>query len=401
MSAEVSALLAELEPDPFRERAPFDSNLSAASEVLLGASRHDEAATALSNWLAKYQPCLFGRITARLGALNYCFLSESDLEKSDEEIHEKIQAARREWRRKAFAAESSGFVIVAISRKIITAIPNQIVRLLAKRLCFLYLGVDDDDQILLEDVFLRVPGKRDAELQWKAGVNYFCAQGDQRWWQDHRIPGGMALSVNSVGHLTRSFEVGRVFEQAWADLKLEEESWSDFKIGSLGEALIAAMQTINGASNGPSGKATTLLPADPAATAHCPIALPKNLQGKNFCEYFGYYHTDVTLPSEYFRPDVLRPSDIEGHTLDFTYLFRDSLDNPAFAEMGKGIWVRSGRHLPRHQRRSSRAQQLKQLRMIPTEGRISDHPDLQRALSETGSAKKMTSRRKKPSRAKE
>ena len=43
--------------------------------------------------------------------------------------------------------------------------------------------------------------------EWLAGVNYFCAQGDRRWWHDHRIPGGMALSVNSVGHLAKAGKI--------------------------------------------------------------------------------------------------------------------------------------------------------------------------------------------------
>jgi hypothetical protein len=384
MSNEISQLVRELELDGFREQTPFETNVAATAARLAKSSSYEESAVALSEWLSRFQPCLFGRIAARLGGLAYCFLSESDLEQSDEYIHDKIQKARREWRRKAFAGDASGFVILAVSRRIATAVPNEVVKRLAKRLCYLYLGRDDDDQILLEDVFLRIPGKRDAEMQWKAGVNYFCAQGDQRWWQDHRIPAGMAFSVNSVGHLVKSFQVGRSLEESWAKLNLAEENWADFKIRSLGDALIAAMQTINGAANAVSGKATFLLPAErsPDSASACPVTLPKNLQDKNFCEYFGYYHTDVTLPSEYFRPDVSRPLAIKGQNLDFTYLFSGSLDNPAFTEMGKGIWVRSGK-TPRGRRPKSRKQKKKIERVIPKEGRIADHPELQRALDET------------------
>lgn len=211
-----------------------------------------------------------------------------DLDESDEHIQEKIQRARRRWRRKAFAGDASGFVILAVSERIATAKPSEVVKALAKRLCFLYLGHDAEDQILLEDVFLRVPGKVDAEIHWKAGVNYFCAQGDQRWWHDHRIPGGMAFSINSVGHLVKSFEVARSFEESWRKLQLEDEDWSNYKIGSLDDALRAAMQTINGAATAISGKATMLLAAEDGGVQpiRCPVALPKNLQGKSFCEYF-------------------------------------------------------------------------------------------------------------------
>jgi hypothetical protein len=45
-------------------------------------------------------------------------------------------------------------------------------------------------------------------------------------------------------------------------------------------------------------------------------------------------------PSAYFRPDVQRPSAIEQIALDFTYLFRNEVDNPAFRTMGTGRRVR-------------------------------------------------------------
>jgi hypothetical protein len=258
------------------------------------------------------------------------------------------------------------------------------VKAIAKRLCFLYLGRDDSDEILLEDVFLRVPGKVDAEVHWKGGVNYFSAQGDQRWWHDHRIPAGMAFSINSVGHLVKSFQVGCSMEEAWKKLGMTEEGWRDFKIGSLGQALIYAMQTINGAADSISGKATELLRLDRQGAnpdkLKCPIDLPKNLEGKNFCEYHGYYHTDITLPSEYFLPAVERPRNISGHMLDFTYLFNDDVENPAFSEMGRGIRVR---RLLRSGKAQARRRRAKLSRMFGVEGLISEHKSLKEALEGT------------------
>jgi len=141
-----------------------------------------------------------------------------------------------------------------------------------------------------------------------------------------------------------------------------------------------AMQTINGAANTVSGKATRLLPSErPEANprkVECPIALPKNLEDKDFCEYFGYYHTDVTMPSEYFRSDVERPAELLGHSLDFTYLFNRDIENPAFDEMGKGVRVRA------YQDRVRKSQIEKIHRMIGIEGRIADHPALEEALAE-------------------
>jgi hypothetical protein len=110
------------------------------------------------------------------------------------------------------------------------------------------------------------------------------------------------------------------------------------KVNSLEKALEVAMRTINMAADTVSGKATRLLPL-PADAPPCPAELPHFLQGKDYREYFGSYHTDYTLPSEYFRPDVERP-DLAGHTLDFTYLFDDRIDNPDYLRMGTGRRIR-------------------------------------------------------------
>jgi hypothetical protein len=72
----------------------------------------------LSDWLQAHQPCLFGGIAAKHGALSCCILNESDLEQSDEAIREKIQTSRLEWTRQGFEGKKSGFIILAISPRI-------------------------------------------------------------------------------------------------------------------------------------------------------------------------------------------------------------------------------------------------------------------------------------------
>ena len=208
MAQKIKKLLEALEEDPFRKATPFSDEVAKAESDLFGASTDDELAGILGKWLAQHQPCLFGKIAAKLGGLSYCLLSEKDLNESDEHVRQKIQNARRDWRRKAFNGDASGFVILAVSKKLSRTVPNDTVKQIAKRLCHLYLGRDETDEILLEDVFLRVPGKQDAVIHWRAGVNYFSAHGDKRWWNDHRIPGGIAFSMNSVGHMVKSYELG-------------------------------------------------------------------------------------------------------------------------------------------------------------------------------------------------
>ena len=99
------------------------------------------------------------------------------------------------------------------------------------------------------------------------------------------------------------------------------------------------MRTIDLASDGPSGRATHLLPgtAESTDSLPCPVKLPAYLEGKDHCKYQGFYHTDVTLPATYFLPDVGRPDGTSPHALDFTYLFDRSLENPDHSL--DGAWV--------------------------------------------------------------
>lgn len=158
------------------------------------------------------------------------------------------------------------------------------------------------------------------------------------------MPGGIAFSVNSVGHMAKSAMIGKVMLELDRTLDVDGEDWTASKVDSLGKALELAMLTINKAADAVSGKATWLLPL-PGRLADlpvqkCPIELPPPLVARNFCEYEGYYHTDFTIPSEYFLPDVERPLDLSPRTLDFTYLFDGSIDNPDYIRVGAGRLLR-------------------------------------------------------------
>ena len=218
-------------------------------------------------------------------------------------------------------------------------------RELARRLCYLYLETEIRmDHIHLDQIYLQKPGSRLTTWKWYAGVNYFCAQGDRRWWQDHRIPGGMAFSVNSVGHLVKSGIIANAMRELGELTGTPDEDYPVLKVDSLDKALELAMRTIAMASETESGRATELLPLasdrSEMPVPECPVKLSKLVSDKNYCEYIGWYHTDYTLPSEYFLPDVRRPAELIAHSLDFTYLFHQNIDNPDFRLMGEGHQIR-------------------------------------------------------------
>jgi hypothetical protein len=157
------------------------------------------------------------------------------------------------------------------------------------------------------------------------------------------------------------------------------------RIDSLGRALVVAMQTIDNASEAVSGRATELLPlpADPTVlpVEKCPVKLPSKLESRNFCAYRGYYYTDFTLPSEYFRRDVTRPGDIKPFdNLDFTYFFAKSADNPAHETMGEGVPIRTG------SAESVEPDMAKRERVIPNEVSLAEQAELVSALNKSGRA---------------
>ena len=336
-------LLDHLEPDTWRDTCPFEASVREANDALLQTTDGTSAAAILDRWLARNQPCLFGRSAARQGLLSHCVLFEADIKKSDEHVRDVIQNARTDWTRRGFRGEKSGFVITVVSPSLIAARPGPTLRTFTQRLCGLYL-LDDVacDQVYMDDLFLESPSHAGQVWRWRAGVNYFAANGDGRWWQDHRIPGGIAFSVNSVGHMARSGAINKLLTEGAAVLGLNPADLPPAPIDSLDKALLVAMQTIGGASDAISGKATWLrdAPGNAPPNRRCPAHFPPKLQQFDPCEYGGYYHTDFTVPSEYFEDSADRPTHVRDRTLDFTYLRDASVENPAHITMGLGQRVK-------------------------------------------------------------
>jgi hypothetical protein len=373
-------LYRRLVPDPWRVENGFSADIAAATERLLTATTDDERSAVLGEWLERYQPCLFGRIAARKGLISYCFLTESDLEGSDLTIRAKIQSARTLWTRLAYEGKRSAFILIAISDTLVNASPDGNLLAFTKQLASLFLLQDVvQDQIYLDEIFLEMPGSSKATWRWNVGINYFGISGDKRWWQDHRIPGGLGFSTNSVGHLVKSGQIAEKMSELQTLLDVADEELVSTKVDSLPKALEWAMRTIHNASDGPSGKATRLLPlpdASSAKTAKCPIALPKFLQDRDYSTYHGGYHTDITIPSEYFIGDAERPSDLPLHRLDFTYLFNPDIENPDFITTATGRRVRGMEDTILPPQKVSRA--------VSSAESIAAHPRLVEALRGSG-----------------
>ncbi|MGO9257868.1 MAG: hypothetical protein ACLQU1_16370 [Bryobacteraceae bacterium] len=137
--------------------------------------------------------------------------------------------------------------------------------------------------------------------------------------------------MNSVGHMTRARLESEVPKRP-ALAKIEPaDHLVDF-------ALLFAMRTIHRASKGK-------LPGTRLADRDASCALPESLRAAALREmaafnervYFGHYHTDITIPSEYFDPSATKPLNLKEHALDFTYLHDKSEADYGLMGIGEEI----------------------------------------------------------------
>jgi hypothetical protein len=228
----LAAAINDLPIDNWRREHPFSPELSDAQRALFESRSDTEASDILTAWLSNHQPCLFGRIAAKEGLLRFCFLREADIA-DDHKVRNKIQLARTAWKRDAWDGHAHGFVIVLVSERIATAAPSLQLLEVAKSVCAHYLLVTPvPDQIYLDELYFELPVRPNPVRRWPVGVNYFCANGEGRWWHDHRIPGGLALSMNSVGHMAAVGRAASALEAASVALGLSTETIHDGKVTS-------------------------------------------------------------------------------------------------------------------------------------------------------------------------
>jgi hypothetical protein len=338
---EFNDLLRRLPADPWRIRdRPFSEDMERGHAILFDPRRtRGEKVAAISGWLAENQPCLFGRMEARRDRLAFCLLTENDLERSDQDIRLQIEQARTRWRRLGLAGQSHGFLIVAVSATIARARPGPDLHQLALKLCELYLGGTASDKILHDSLILTInrEGEATEHRSWKVGVNYFSAQADGRWWHDHRIPGGMAFSMNSVGHMARTLaesERLRDPERARRCDELPREKLVYW-------ALPQAMRTI-GPLVQDSGRGTWLAERGSFVEDREPPTFEQRRRYfgdlARFSEnrYKGLYHTDHTIPSAYFDEGLWRAGDLTVRDdLYFNYLHDRTEED--YHSMGLGL----------------------------------------------------------------
>jgi hypothetical protein len=164
----------------------------------------------IGRWLLRNQPCTFGRTLADWGAIHYCIVLESDIESAGPEyIEKRVLRDLRRWLRRGRRLRAngpmpaSGFLLCVLGPRIANAAPDPNLLAFAnsvKRLVPRAVVKDGAARLDRVPLFLEHPDTG-ALHRFAVNLDYFGAQGDGRWWGDHRFPGGIAFTMNSVGHL--------------------------------------------------------------------------------------------------------------------------------------------------------------------------------------------------------
>lgn len=334
-------------PDPLRKKRPFSEDISSAHGVLFNP-RYTKLrkVKAYRKWIESGQPCVFGRVAAKNENIFICPLDESEIlrmRRGDADLKDTIQDYRQVWKRYALEGLSSSFLILLIAPSVVTSAPGPELKELCRRLMELYLELprieDDTYHVQREYLFLRsASGDSSKIIKFSTLPNVFCAQGDGRWWHDHRTPGGVMITSNALGHFVYSRSSTRTMTEKDKIVALEN-----------------AMRTINNAFR-PTRKNSGLKHCPATALVSRPPEEPTPISDKSefsrysASRYRGFFHTDHLIPSVFFHPDRDPENLPEYNALELNYIHDASGDAEGHAELMTGTpstWYEVQRNLDR------------------------------------------------------
>jgi hypothetical protein len=324
--------------DSWRKSNPFSADLETVNKVLYHPyATLSQKKQAVSSWFQQFQPCLFGRIAAAQNVIHYCLIGETEIQRySDSAISKIIRDELIEWKRRAFdpniSATAHSFVLLIHSPRLALASPDD--RLLqfashVRDLWGCYKTDEPQGAVHWETLYLRNPETREV-IKLEVPVDFFACQGDGRWWHDHRAPGGILFTANSVGHMQKYRE--------WYENRVEQSGW----------VLQTAMLTIAAAAETPYGRGTWLreVPSNGCPfVEHLrnPLETLRNAKGhlksKDWTRYGGFFHTDHSIRSEFFSEAPEIPPEVaeREYLQDFSYIYDGA--SPDYQRLVSGVLV--------------------------------------------------------------
>jgi len=325
MSTHLAELLLDLKfhgkADAFRQTHPFSEDIESTHAILFNP-RYDKwkKLRAYRKWIANGQSCLFGKAAAKTDSVFICILEEHEIlrmRRGDDDLRETIQDHRQAWKRCALEGGFSSFMVLLLSKSLVDKEPGDKLKEISRRLLELYMEVEpiDDDTIVpqREYVFLRTNSGK--FLKFATLPNVFCAQGDGRWWHDHRTPGGIMITSNALGH----FELSRSSREAITEKETTH-------------ALDNAMRTIKDAHcNNKRVRGLVHCPATRLVARQVgeasPIREGSDLAIHSPSHYEGFFHTDHLIPSVFFKKERDQKELKLYDDLSFQYIY-DPIGDP-------------------------------------------------------------------------
>jgi hypothetical protein len=318
----IDELFDSLPADVGRQDHPFSADMEECQTVLFDpALSRQRKADALNEWIgSEALPCMFARFAAKTKRFSYCILTEFDLRRGDDYVREVIALDKLNWQREAVNGSKHAFVILVASKRLAFSEPGAALLQLAQRLCQLYCLDSTTNAIIRDRLYLQLETSEGTMegRKWDVGINFHAAQGDGRWWHDHRIPGGIGFSMNSVGHMSRV--LAEEARKKSPQLAERTAGWPAERLVTW--ALPLAMNTIRKFSEGNLAGTWLVAEASDSGSDSSSHKMPQRLADYSADRYQGWYHTDQTIPEEFFHPRWERPSDLKVHDLQFQYLHR-------------------------------------------------------------------------------
>ncbi|HEV2992329.1 MAG TPA: hypothetical protein VG759_28105 [Candidatus Angelobacter sp.] len=269
----------------------FGSDINEANVALLSPNTPvPQKAMTFFRWCARFQPCLFGRMSAgdlKGMSFDICWITDEDIATGDSFVRRKIQKARRTWKDRAEIGESHGFLVMFNVRRLVFAKPGTELLEVCRHISDLYFvehAPTEVDVIYTEAMPLRDgSGKM---VVFKAGANIFYPTAHLTRNHDRRVPGGLLISINSPGHYLNSL-VTRGLVPAFSQAV---EYVRNLALRSIGNGGIGdkGMHSLTWHNRDPEG-----------SQFHCPVKnLPSYVPADFSREHYsGLYHTDVLVPT--------------------------------------------------------------------------------------------------------
>ena len=287
---DIEDLLADLPQLP--GDTSFGADIDEVNRLVLDQDLSSEAkAQHLKRWVStRFQPCILGRLGAKDHqgiAFDVCWIDRATLLKGSSHVRSVLQAARRDWKQRTKAGATHGLLVMFNAPELAFAQPGPQLLEACRKLSDLYLveyAPVEPDVIYQEAVPLE---HNDGQLAlYKATVTLFYTSAHRTRAHDRRVPGGLMMTVVSVGQLANSLVTRGLSE----NLEQAVKKTQDLALRSIGNGGLGHEGTQSSTWHNLEG---------PWDSATCPIAHRPRYVPENFSarRYSSAYHTDVLVPT--------------------------------------------------------------------------------------------------------